>query len=98
MYRKERGSMATEQTQIRIDVDVKREAADLFKTLGMDLSSAVNIFFKQCILRGGLPFAVEIPQYSHETLLAMEEARRISRDNSVPSYDSMEEFKRALES
>lgn len=68
MYRKECGSMVTAQTQIRIDVDVKREAADLF------------------------------PQYSHETLLAMEAARRISRDDSVPSYDSMEEFKRALES
>ncbi|HJD29574.1 MAG TPA: type II toxin-antitoxin system RelB/DinJ family antitoxin [Candidatus Blautia avicola] len=59
------------------------------------MSSAVNIFLHQCILRGGLPFNVGIPNYSQQTLEAMEEAKRISRDPSVKGYQSMEELEKA---
>ena len=89
--------MATAPTQIRIDSQVKEQATLLFADLGMDMSSAVNIFLRQCILRGGLPFSVEIPKYSLETRAALAEARRISRDPSVKGYSSMEDLKAALE-
>lgn len=89
--------MATTPTQIRIDADVKKEAAALFAELGLDMSSAVNLFLHQCVMRGGLPFAVEVPRYNARTLDAFEEARRIARDPSVPAYDSMDALKEALE-
>ena len=84
-------------TQVRIDADVKKEASLLFKALGIDMSTAINIFLRQCTIRGGLPFNVEIPQYSKETLEAMEEAKKISVDESVESYDSIEELNAALD-
>ena len=56
--------MATAQTQIRIDTNIKKEAVSLFSSLGLDMSSAVNLLLHQCILHGGLPFAVELPDYS----------------------------------
>ena len=90
--------MATAPTQIRIDANVKKAASDLFDSLGLDMSSAVNIFLYQCVLRGGLPFAVEMPQYAKKTLDAMAEAKRISSDPSVPGYSSMDELKSALDS
>lgn len=89
--------MATAPTQIRIDKETKQQASELFATLGLDMSSAVNLFLRQCILHGGLPFAVELPHYSTRTLEAMEEARRISRDDSVPAYTDMDALKQALE-
>ena len=89
--------MATAPTQIRIDSDVKKQASDLFSNLGLDMSSAVNLFLHQCVLRGGIPFSIELPRYNQATLDAMEEARRISRDPSVKGYTSMEELKKALE-
>lgn len=89
--------MPTVQTQIRIDSGVKKQANELFNELGLDMSSAVNIFLRQCILRGGLPFKVEVPQYSKELLSAADEAKRISRDPDVPGYTSMEDLKKALE-
>lgn len=89
--------MSTVQTQIRIDSGVKKQANELFSELGLDMSSAVNIFLRQCILRGGLPFKVEVPQYSKELLSAADEAKRISRDPDVPGYTSMEDLKKALE-
>ena len=89
--------MTTEATQIRIDAQVKKEATILFQSLGLDMSSAVNLFLRQCILRRGIPFAIEVPDYNQETLEAMAEARRISKNPSVKSYDSMDELKAALE-
>ena len=89
--------MATTPTQIRIDSTIKQQATELFASLGMDMSSAVNIFLRQCILRGGLPFTVELPKYNQETLNAMSEAHRISRDPDVKGYDNMADLKAALE-
>lgn len=89
--------MATSPTQIRIDTTIKEDATTLFSKLGLDMSSAVNMFLRQCILRGGLPFAVELPKYNQETLNAMEEPRKISRNLNVPSYSSVKELFQALD-
>lgn len=89
--------MATAPTQIRIDADIKKQAIDLFNDLGLDMSSAVNLFLHQCVLRGGLPFSVEMPRYNQRTLDAMDEARRISRDPDVRGYTSMDDLRKALE-
>lgn len=53
--------MATVPTQIRIDENLKKQAAELFAQLGLDMSSAINIFLRQSVLHGGLPFRVELP-------------------------------------
>ncbi len=86
--------MATVPVQVRIEKELKEEAVELFEQLGMDMSGAINIFLKQCVLKGGLPFMVELPKYKPEVLEAMEEARRMSRDPSVKRYHS---FSEALE-
>lgn len=87
----------TVPTQIRIDAEVKREAGALFEDLGLDMSTAVNLFLRQCVLRGGLPFAVEMPEFGRRTLEAMAEAKRISRDPKAKGYTDMEALKAALE-
>ena len=89
--------MATTPTQVRIDSDIKKAATELFSNLGLDMSGAVNMFLHQCVLRGGLPFEIAIPNYSKKTLEAMEEARRISADPDVKGYSNMKELKAALE-
>lgn len=89
--------MATTPTQVRIDTEIKKEATALFANLGLDMSGAVNLFLHQCVLHGGLPFAVELPRYSDKTLNAMSEARRISRDPDAKGYSTMDELKAALE-
>ena len=66
--------MATTPTQVRIDTDIKNAATKLFDNLGIDMSSAVNMFLHQCVLRGGIPFSIEMPQYTPKTLEAMAEA------------------------
>jgi len=87
----------TTPTQIRIDSDIKTQANKIFALLGLDMSSAVNLFLHQCVIRGGLPFNVEIPNYNAETLAAIEEAKQISNDANVPGFKTVEELKKALE-
>ena len=89
--------MPTAPTQIRIDINTKKAANKLFSELGMDMSEAVNIFLRQCIMRGGLPFSVSVPEYSHDLLEAAQEAKRITRDPSITGYDDMDSLKKALE-
>ncbi len=86
----------TTPTQIRVDSEIKKQACELFSSIGLDMSTAVNLFLYQCVLRGGLPFNVEKPKYNAETIAAMAEAMRISRDDKVPGYDSLEDLKKAL--
>lgn len=83
--------MATVPTQVRIDETLKKQANELFSQLGLDMSGAMNIFLRQCVLRGGLPFNIELPQYKPEVVEAMEEARRISKDPGEKRYNSLSE-------
>lgn len=62
--------------------------------LGLNLSDAMNMFLKQVILRGGIPFEVKYPELKPEVIEAMEEAKRISHDPNVKNYSS---FREALE-
>lgn len=50
--------MAKISTSISIDADVKAQAQELFAELGLDLSTAVNLFLRQCIYEDGIPFLV----------------------------------------
>lgn len=60
---------------IRVDEDVKKQANDLFEDLGLDMSTAMNMFLRQAIRYGGIPFEIKRP--NAETLKAMEEADQI---------------------
>ena len=90
--------MATTPTQIRIDETTKKQAVELLEGLGLNLSDAVNMFLRQVVLRGGIPFEVKYPEYKPEVIEAMEEAKRISRDQNVKGYTDIEELFEELDS
>ncbi|MDY2686991.1 MAG: type II toxin-antitoxin system RelB/DinJ family antitoxin [Candidatus Enteromonas sp.] len=85
-----------ETISILIDSDIKKEATFILRQYGLDISSAVNLFLRQCVLRGGLPFDVTLPSYKRKTLAAMEEAKKISKDPFAKRYISIEELNDAL--
>ena len=60
------------------------------------MSTAVNLFLRQCILRGGLPFRVGNPRCNKALSEAMDETDRIADDPNAKGYDSMEELGKAL--
>ncbi|MCI8387483.1 MAG: type II toxin-antitoxin system RelB/DinJ family antitoxin [Clostridiales bacterium] len=50
--------MAKISTNISIDAEVKAQAQELFSGLGIDLSTAINIFLKQAVRDNGFPFTI----------------------------------------
>ena len=50
--------MASVNINIRTDSDVKLNAQKLFERLGLDMTTAVNIFLRQAISRNTLPFDI----------------------------------------
>lgn len=55
--------MATKSANLyaRIEPEVKEQAENILATLGIPVSNAINMFYKQIILQRGLPFEVKIP-------------------------------------
>ena len=45
----------------RIEPQVKEQAEDILEALGIPVSNAINMFYKQIILQRGLPFEVKLP-------------------------------------
>jgi DNA-damage-inducible protein J len=75
---------------IRMDSDLKAQADDLFAKLGMNLSTAFNIFVRQSLREGGIPFTISLNQPNQETAAAMLEAERIAKDPSVKGYTDVD--------
>ena len=44
--------------QVRVDEELKQNAEQLFKDIGMDVPSAIRLFLKQSIIHNGIPFIV----------------------------------------
>lgn len=86
--------MATAVLQTRVDVDTKKKAEELFDSLGLDTTTAIRLFLKQSINQQRIPFEIVLPQerFSEQTLAAIEEAKKISRDPAVKSYSSAKEL------
>mgnify|MGYP000898804200 FL=1 len=82
----------TTNISIRMDSDLKAQADVLFGELGMNLTTAFNIFVRQSIREGGIPFEISIHQPQKETIAAMLEAERIAKDPSVRGYDDLDEL------
>lgn len=86
--------MATVVLQTRVDTETKLEAESLFDSLGLDITTAIRLFLRQSINQQRIPFDIVPPKYnfSEETLAAIDEARRISKDSSVKSYSTVKEL------
>ncbi len=74
----------TTNISIRMDSDLKAQADALL--------TAFNIFVRQSIREGGIPFEISINQPNKETIAAMLEAERIAKDPSVKGYNDLDEL------
>ena len=85
--------MSTTTVNARVETADKKEATDVLEGLGLNMTTAINMFLKQVIKRRGIPFDVsEQPRYSDETMEAIYEARLIA-EGRIPAkiYTSTKE-------
>lgn len=82
----------TTNLSIRMDKELKEQAEQLFSQLGMNMTTAFNIFVRQAVRQGKIPFEISLNIPNAETIAAMEEADKISRDPKAKRYSSFEEL------
>lgn len=89
--------MSAVNINIRTDAETKKEAEELFNELGLNMTTAINVFLRKSIQYRGIPFEVRSEMPNATTLAAIEEGKAILKDPNRKGYDSIEELKKALE-
>ena len=69
--------------QVKIDAETKTDVTNIYESLGLDLPTAIRIFFKKSIAVGGLPFELRNDSIS-ERWTVYNEARNSMQKNNVP--------------
>lgn len=89
--------MSNTNLNVRIDKDIKKAAEEVYAELGFNMSTAINMFLRASIRKGGIPFDLTLDVPNKETLEAIEEGRRLAMDPSTPLYDNIEDLRKALD-
>ena len=77
---------------VRMDSDLKKQAEALYGEIGMNLTTAINVFLRQSLRVGGLPFEARVNRQNQETIVAMAEAERIAKDSSIKAFADVDEL------
>ena len=89
--------MSTVNLNIRTDKEIKEKAENIFQELGLNMTTAINMFLRTSIRENRNPFDLKIDSVNDETKLAIEEGRKIADDKTIEGYVSIEELRKALE-
>ena len=89
--------MATTNLNIRTDKEIKERAEQIFTELGLNMTTAINMFLRTAIREHGIPFELKLNTPNETTIAAIEEGKRILNDETIPGYSSMDELKKALD-
>ena len=66
--------MATTNLNIRTDKEIKDQADRIFSELGLNMTTAINMFLKSVVRHGGIPFSLRLDETPNaETIKAMTE-------------------------
>ena len=89
--------MATTNLNIRTDKEVKEAAEKIYTSLGLNMTTAINMFLRASIRESGIPFDLKLDVPRDETIKAIEEGRTIAKDKNVKSFDTIDDLRKALE-
>lgn len=68
------GTMKTATARALLDPEVKKQAEDILKQLGLSVSKSFELFYRQVIAQRGLPFELSVP--NEKTIKAIDDSRQ----------------------
>ena len=91
--------MATVNMSIRMDTELKKQADAMLADMGLNMTTAMNMFLRQVVRQGKLPFEIATDIPNAETLAAMKEVDDMI-NGKIPAkkYTSTDELFKDLES
>lgn len=81
----------TEMIRARVEPDLKVQAERVLRELGLSATEAITLFYRQVVLRQGVPFDVSIP--NAETIEALRQAQE---PDELTEYSNLDELKATL--
>lgn len=82
---------------VNVDSNLKSEANKVLNDLGLNMSTAINIYLTQIVKKNGIPFEITNPKPSAMLLEALEEIKNMEHGKiKTNSYSTKEELKKAL--
>lgn len=83
---------ATTNISIRMDRELKERAEEFFNEVGMNMTTAFNVFIRQTLREGRIPFQISVDRPNEETIAALLEGERLAYDTSVKGYTDLDEL------
>lgn len=88
---KEVTCMATTNITIRMDEELKKQFDHFCDEIGMSMGTAMTIFAKTVVKEGRIPFELSVRTPNRDTIDAMLESERLSRDPNTKRYTNFKE-------
>lgn len=90
-------SNLTSAINVNVPKEVKDESNNIFNNLGLNMSTAINMFLKRVIYERGIPFDVKEPRPSKELLEALQELDYMEKyPDEYKTYSDIDELKKDL--
>ena len=87
----------TTNLNIKTDKSVKEQSERIFSELGLNMTTAVNMFLRASIRENGIPFDLKMEKPNQATIAAIKEGRQIASDPTVKGYHNLDDLKAALD-
>lgn len=89
----------TTNLNVRVDSTLKKESDMLFKDLGLNMSTSINMFLTQCVKTSSIPFNISEPKPSRQLKRALKEAECIAKHpERYKKYDNIDDLFKDLDS
>lgn len=87
----------TSVINVNVDSRIKKDASNILKDLGLNMSTFINMALIQVVKRNGLPFEVVNPKPDKDMIEALSEVNEmINNPEKYPRYSNREDLKKSL--
>ena len=91
--------MATVNMSIRMDIELKKQAEAMLSDMGLNMTTAMNMFLRQVVRQGRIPFEIATDIPNAETVAAIKEMDdMLSGKIPAKRYSNIKELFEDLES
>ena len=77
--------------QARMDPSIKKQAQAVFNKLGISMSDAIGCYFRQVVMRQGIPFELKLPNdVTLKAIEQLESGKGVTFNNTDELFEDLE--------
>lgn len=88
--------MATTTVSFRTDAELRKDAEKFFDTVGMTMSTAINLYLRKIVMEQRIPFEISVPVMSKESIRALNEAEELKKPGVGKVFKNVDELRKDL--